>query len=209
MSKKIAVTTSSFGKEHETAWQNFRKKGFEVIFNPHGRSLKAEEVVPFIKDCSGVIAGTENYSSSVIRHLPQLRVISRCGIGMDNIDAAAANERKLKLYNTPEGPTLAVAELVIGLMLDLLRNISQMDREVRQGVWSKKMGFLLNGKSVGIIGFGRIGRAVAKLSKALGANVFYSDPNIRKSPLSGVKSLSFKDLLQKCDILTVHVPYCA
>lgn len=207
MSKKIAVTTSSFGKEHETAWQGFRKKGFEVVFNPHGRSLKDEEIVPLIKDCAGVIAGTENYSSAVIRHLPQLKVISRCGVGMDNIDPAAAKEHKVKLYNTPEGPTLAVAELVIGLMLALLRNISLMDREVRQGVWSKKMGFLLNGKNVGIIGFGRIGQAVAKLSKALGANVFYSDPNIKKSPLAGVKSLTFKHILQECDILTVHVPY--
>lgn len=87
--------------------------------------------------------------------LPDLKVISRCGTGMDNVDRAYAAEKGIEVRNTPDGPTLAVAELTLGLILTLLRQVPHQDRELRSGVWKKRMGNLLHGKNVGIVGFGQ------------------------------------------------------
>lgn len=139
----------------------------------------------------------------MLADLVGLKTISRCGTGVENIDLDAANELGIKVTNTPTGPILAVAELAVGLMFNLLRNISVADREVRKGVWKKRMGNLIKGKNVGIIGFGRIGQKIAELLVPFGANIAYFDINKNLcAPSYTSKELS--DLCRWANIISIN-----
>ena len=209
MNKKIAITTSSFGQYDPRALKTLEKNRLDVILNREGRTLQQNELFKLLDGCQGVIAGTEKYDKEVLEGLTKLRVISRCGIGIDNIDLDTCKKRGIKIFNTPDEPTRAVAELVIGLILSLFRKINIMDREIRNGIWKKRIGQMFADKEIGIIGFGRIGREVAKLSSAFGARVFYYDPFVTEleSELFNVQRNEFKELLSHCDIISLHLPY--
>ena len=200
---KIAITTSSFAKDSSEPLDMLTARGIEYILNPYGRALTEDEAIALLAGCAGVAAGTEPLTERVFAALPQLKVVSRCGVGMDNVDLAAAKARGIIVCNTPDGPTRAVAELTLGLALALLREIPAMDRDIRAGVWKKRMGGLVQDKRVGVIGLGRIGRATAGLFKALGAEVAYADPLV-DSPDFARKGL--EELLAWAQIITVHVP---
>jgi len=209
--KKIVITTSSFGKDDASIVNKLRSLGFDVIMNPYGRALQKQEVLELCKDACGIIAGTERLDADTLESLvrsadPQhpLKVISRCGTGMDNVDRDATKLLGISVFNTPDAPTLAVAELTVGLMLDLMRKVSRMDRAIRNGRWEKQMGNLLSGKSVGIIGFGRIGRKVASLLLAFGCPIRYYDINEAPSDASASR-VTFPELLEKSDIISIHV----
>ena len=141
MSKKVFISTSSFAKFDSRPLDELRNQGYDVLLNPHGRKMQPDELTNLAKDAVGLIAGTENLDATVLDQLSAIQVISRCGVGMDNVDMGAAQSRRIKLYNTPDAPTLAVAELTIGLILDVLRHISAMDRSIRRGEWKKKDGW--------------------------------------------------------------------
>ena len=148
----------------------------------------------------------QSLDKGVLGKLPLLKVISRCGVGMDNVDLEVAAKLNIKVFNTPFGPTMAVAELTVGLILDLLRKTTLMDREIRAGIWKKHMGNLLCGKRVGIIGFGRIGQKTGELLRAFGCEIGYYD-NVRIEGLKGsrAKRMEMDELLRKSDIITIHV----
>lgn len=200
---KIAITTSSFAENDLTPVTLLKNKNLELRINNLGRKIENREIVELCGGCVGIVAGTELYDRHILTQLQGLKAISRCGVGLENIDLAAADELGIKIMNTPDGPTLAVAELTVGLIFDLLRNISKSDREIRKGIWRKRMGYLLEGKKVGIIGFGRIGRKVALLLSGLGCEIFYFDtnPNVTSALY---KSKSFSELLAESDIITLH-----
>lgn len=206
MMKEIAVTTSSFGECGPYPLKILESNQFNVIFNQYGRTLKESEVLDLLNGCLGVIAGTEAYDKKVLEKLKGLRVISRCGAGMDNLDLETCEVLGIKVFNTSDTATRAVAELVIGLILNLLRHVSVMDREMHSGLWQKRMGHLCIDKEMGIIGLGRIGREVAKLAAALGAKVFYYDPQVPGSDCSSATKNELRDLLGHCDIISLHLP---
>lgn len=198
---KIAITTSSFAKFSKEPLNLLDKKGIAYVLNPHGRKLTEEETTTLLQGCVGVAAGTESLTARIMDVLPDLKVISRCGTGMDNVDQTAARDRGIAVCNTPDGPTLAVAELTLGYALDLMRQISRMDRELRSGVWKKRMGNTLSGKRLGIIGFGRIGRAVAKVFSPLGVEVAFNDPVAESGTY---RKMGVTELLVWADIVTLH-----
>lgn len=200
---KIAVSTSSFAAFSDAPLALLRERGLEVTCNPHGRSLSEDEAITLLQGCAGVAAGTEPLTARVLASCPELRVISRCGAGMDNVDLAAARARGIIVRGTPDGPTRAVAELTLGYALDLMRHISRMDRDLRAGQWRKRMGNLLQGKVLGIIGFGRIGRAVAELFAAMGCAIRFSDPVVRQD-CGQCLGMGLEDLLACADIVTLH-----
>lgn len=200
---KIAITTSSFGKYDSSPLGELRKNHIEYVLNPHGRKLTEEEVIEVGGGVDGIIAGTEPLNREVLKRLPKLRVISRCGAGLDNVDVQSAAELGIKVFSTPFGPTLAVAELTIGLILALLRKVSVMDRQLKAGIWKKQMGNLLGGKRIGILGFGRIGRKVAELMMPFKVNVSYCDI---RSIDSRFPFKEKKELLSWADIITLHCP---
>lgn len=200
---KIAITTTSFGKEDKRALEFLKKHRFTVTQNILGRRLLRSEITGLCKDAFGIIAGTEKIDKAALRELVNLKVISRCGAGLENIDIDAAKNLGIKIYNTPDSPTQAVAELTIGLILNLLRKINMMDSSLKSGQWDKLAGNLLCGKKVGIIGFGRIGKRVAQLLKSFGCKIAYCDPFVNDK-LSGIGRLPLKKLLNWADIISIH-----
>ena len=198
---KIAITTSSFAKFSSEPLKLLDAQGITYVLNPHGRKLIEGETIDLLQGCIGVAAGTEPLSSDVMDALPELKVISRCGTGMDNVDQSAAADRGIVVCSTPNGPTLAVAELTLGYALDLMRQITLMDRELRSGVWKKRMGNTLQGKKLGIIGFGRIGSMVADVFAPFGVEVAFSDRIVESNKFN---KMSLAELLAWADIVSLH-----
>jgi len=201
--KKVAVTTTTFGRYSREPLALLEQKGFEIRLNPYGRKPKKKETFEICRDSVGIIAGTETLDGELMKKIKNLRVISRCGAGIDNVDRKAARKRGIGVFNTPDAPTLAVAELTIGLILNLLRKITRMHVGVKGKKWEKSMGSLLYGKKAGLIGLGRIGGKVAGLLGAFGCEVAYSDPYARNRPTK-LKCLSLEELLGWADIISVH-----
>jgi len=205
MKTKVAISLTTFAEYDSTGLDFLNEKGFEVIKNSLGRKLNKKETLGLCSDCVGIVAGTEKYDFNILKKLSSIKVISRCGSGMDNVDLEAASKLGIKVYNTPDAPTEAVAELTIGLLLSLLRKIPLMDRELRTGTWKKRMGNLLSGKQVGIIGYGRIGRKVAEFLKTMNAQVFFYDPFVSEEETSTGSKEGFQELLETSDIVTLHL----
>lgn len=200
---KIAITTSTFGKYNPDIFLDMENNGFLCVRNLTGRKLQKDELLELAAEAVGIIAGTEIYDGSVLANLPNLKVISRCGTGVDNIDLLEASKRNIAVLTTPDAPSIAVAELTVGLMLDLLRGITLSDRLLRKGIWEKHMGFLLRGKRVGIIGLGRIGSQVARLLKSFNVHVAYYDVKKQKGG-EKLQWMRLEKLLGWADIVTIH-----
>ncbi len=203
----ILITTSSFGKLDQEPLTLIESKGFHPILNPYKRKLTESEVDELINNHQpvGMIAGVEPLTRQVMANAKHLMVISRCGIGMDNVDLTAAKEMSIAVINTPDAPTIPVAELTIGMMLSLLRRIHRSDSSIRKGVWERPMGNLLHGKTVGLIGCGRIGSYVAELLSAFGCTILGCDPFLVEK--TRFKLVDLDNLLSKSDIISIHMPY--
>ena len=203
---KIIITTSSFGRHDTGSIDLLTARGLEVKHNPYQRKLTEAEVLDFLEQERpiGMIAGTEPLTSSVLSHAGSyLKVISRAGTGWDNIDHETAEKRGIGVYRTPDAVTDAVAELTLSLILNLLRQVGLSERELRQGRWEKRMGSLLSGKKVGVVGCGRIGKRVGQLLEAFGAQVAFNDVCQVETPGTWI-NLGLKDLLKVSDIVTLH-----
>ncbi len=209
MKNKILISPTTFGTCGMQPLELLEKENYEVILNHFGRKMTPDEVIELGTYCTGIIAGVESLNEDVLKSLPSLRCISRCGVGMDNVDLVKAKELGIIVRYTPDGPTRAVAELTIGVILDLLRNISYCDREIRKGNWYKGMGSLLLNKKVGILGLGRIGCMVAELLLMLGAEVAGADikPDMKWLEANKIPLLTLGELLKESDILSVHISY--
>jgi len=201
---EIAITTTTFGEYDKEPLNILDMNGFHVKLNPYKRRLKKDEVIELCKDAIGIIAGTETLDVDIMETLTTLKVISRCGAGINNVSLVEADRIGIKIYNTPDAPTTAVAELTVGLIINLLRKVSWMDKELKMGQWKKRMGNLLYEKKVGIKGMGRIGTKVVELLKPFGCEIAYADPFVEDG-LLGLQRLSLKDMLCWADIVTVHV----
>ena len=169
--QKILASPSSIGKIDDLPFEILESENYEVIKNPFGRKLKIEETIDLAKDCVGIVAGVETLNKYVIDSIPNLRCISRVGVGMDSVDTEYALKKGIEVLNTPNGPTRAVAELTLGLALSSLRRIPQAHFDMKNKIWKKQTGNLLLDKKIGIVGLGRIGRMTAKLFKSLGNKV--------------------------------------
>lgn len=205
--KKILITTSSFDLANFAEYQSILDSGFEVELNPYKKKMTEEQVAELMDDTVvAMIAGTEPLTEAVMQKAPSLKIIVRCGIGIDNVDMAVAKQMNIGVFNTPDAPTLAVAELTLGHILSLLRRIGESDRMVRAGKWQSLMGSLLYRQTVGVIGFGRIGRMVSNLLLAFGAKVLVYDIFPQKE-MDGVEIVSKEQVLKESDVLTLHLPY--
>jgi len=206
----IAVTTSSFDKAGKNLVKQIESKGYKVILNPYGRKMQPEESRSFLTyDVIGMIAGTEKLDDSLFSQLPNLKVIVRAGIGMDAVDIESARKRGIIVDNTPDGPVLAVAELTVGVFLSLLRRIPEADRNLRQNKWQALMGNLLSLKKIGLIGCGRIGKALVKLLRVFDCEIIVSDPAMSEDEAKklGVSLKPLSELLKESDIVSLHLPY--
>ncbi len=202
---KIAITTTSFATHDMTPMTMLFEKGVHCIQNARGRTLNGDEVIKLAKECDGIIAGTEPLSAAVMALCPQLRAISRVGVGLDSVDVDFAKERGISVHTTSaDHLARAVSEYVLALAMNLLRGVGLQDRALRQGQWQKHMGFLLRGKKLGIIGFGRMGRAVAALFAVLGCDIAFCDPAVSAEDGGRYTKMELAELLAYADIVSLH-----
>lgn len=200
---KVLIGPSSFAALDKTPLERLISEGYGIIDNPFKRKLTRKELLDLLSpEVIGLIAGLEPLDSDVLQK-SNLKVISRVGSGLSNIDLNAAKDLGIKVCYTPFGPTTAVAELTIGALLNLLRMISQMDRDLHQGKWNKRIGLQLEGKTVAIIGFGKIGKKVAKLLSPFGVDIIAVDPFCEGSA-EDYTLLTLDEALPKADIITIH-----
>jgi len=183
-------------------------EGIQVRVNRTGRFLTEQELVEGIWDVDGVIAGVEPYTLRVLAAAERLKIIARRGIGYSEIDLRAATELGIVVTTTPVPEEItAVAELTVGLILSLLRKIPAADQDVKNGAWrrSQFIGVNLHGRKVGIIGLGRIGRAVATQLSGFGVKLSYYDPYVDPASVApGLERLELEPLLATADIVTLH-----
>lgn len=203
---RIVINTSTFDLSNIEDLDALTRAGIVIDTNPFGRKLSAEETIARLEgDAIGLIAGLEPLNAEVLGTSHQLKVIARVGIGLDTVDLEAARARGIAVFNTPEPPAQAVAELTVGHIIGMLRNITRVDRAVRGGEWKGQFGQLLAGKTVGVIGYGRIGKKVSELLSVFGVDVIAHDQVTIDVP--GIKFVDLQTLLTSSDIVTLHVPY--
>jgi len=204
MASKILIGPSSFAETDKTPMNRLKVAGYAVVDNPNKRKLTKKELLDlFDNDVVGLIAGLETLDREVLQK-SQLRVISRVGAGLSNVDLEAARDLGIQVFNTPDAPTNAVAELTIGAMLSLIRMITQMDHALHDGHWKKRIGLQLQGKTVVIIGFGRIGRRVAELLFPFGVKILVVDPYVDERACTGYRKITLQAALPEADIVTIH-----
>jgi D-3-phosphoglycerate dehydrogenase len=179
---------------------------FDVIYiNRSGRRLTREELIEALDGADAAIAGTEWFSRPVLAATKNLRAISRVGVGLDSIDLQAAAERDIRVFNTPDAPVQAVAEHALALLLALLKHIPAYNDRVRCGDHTVRSGGLLAGKTIGIVGMGRIGLRMATVLDALGCRIVYFDPYLQRPvPRTWRSAASLQALLKEADVVTLH-----
>ncbi len=207
--RRVLVADHRFLAGDTTPLDHLTASGLTVVRNPHGRRLSTEELLALGGGCLGVIAGSEHYTDDVLARLPRLRCISRIGVGTDNIDLAAARRRGVTICTTPDAPTQAVAEFTVGVMLALIRGITRMDHAVHAGRWEPYLGRQIDSLRVGLIGLGRIGRAVAGLLRGWGCDLCGSDiaPAETWAQAAGVRLMPLEELLPTADLISLHLPH--
>jgi len=174
-------------------------------------NISADDLLKTIPDYDGLIVrGRTKVTAAVMEAASRLKVIGRAGVGVDNIDLEAAKKHNITVVNAPMSTTLAVAELTFGLMLALAREIPRADAGMKQGKWLKKEleGVELNNKTLGIIGYGRIGMEMGKRAAAFGMNVIAYDPLISEEEIKrrGAEPVSIQDLYAWSDFISLHLP---
>lgn len=203
---RILVTPTSFGRSDLRLKRTLEETVGEVIYNTTGRPLEAEELRDLLPGVDGFIAGLDKIDASVIQAADVLQVITRYGVGVDRVDLAAATARGIVVTNTPGANSQAVAELTIGLMLILARHICAGNQSVRQGEWPRNVGIGLQGKTVGLVGLGTIGREVAARLHAFGCEMLASDPNVsaEEAGTYDVQMVPLTRLLGEADFVSLH-----
>jgi len=206
---QILITTSSFGHHDPGPLEMLTESGYEVRMNPHGRRLTTDESRNMMHRTVGLLAGTERLSMSVLETAPLLKVISRCGVGLDSIDLGATEVLGIKVLNTTDAHVDAVAELTLGGILDVLRHLSRADRRIRRQEWRKPMGQLLKGKTVGIVGLGRTGRRLVELLGPFSGRILAFDVAVDTdfAAANPVTYGSLETVIEESDILTLHLGY--
>lgn len=185
-----------------------RAAGHEVA---EANALKGADLVAALAGVSAlVVRGATKVTADVLRACPDLKLVVRAGTGLDNVDRAAAEAAGIRVMNTPNANSVSVAELVFGLLLALERHIVPAATELRRGVWEKSrfQGRELSGRTLGILGFGRIGREVATRARAFDLTVVSHDPQhgTTSEGFGWVREIPRDELLQTADIVTLHMP---
>jgi phosphoglycerate dehydrogenase-like enzyme len=197
----VAVTPRSFRQTPGEHLDRLRAE-LDVRFPDLDRPLDEGEMAELVRGCAGLIVGVDPVTASVLEAGP-LRVVVKYGSGMDNIDIAAAEARGVRLSSTPGANSRSVAELAIALLLALARNVALHDRNVRAGSWSRTTGIELAGKTLGLVGYGAIGREVARIARGLDMDVVAHDPLVEEAD---VPLISLDELYATSDAVSLHLP---
>jgi D-3-phosphoglycerate dehydrogenase / 2-oxoglutarate reductase len=188
--------------------QTLRAAGFELVYPPRATQMTEDELLPVLKGIDASVAGSEPYTRRVLEANPSLKVIARVGVGYDAVDVAAATERGVAVTITPGANHDAVAEHTFALILALVKDLVAQHNALKAGSWPRKTNLPLRGRTLGLAGLGRIGKAVALRGVCFGMKLAayepFPDPVFVQQ--HGVQLMSFEELLADSDFLSLHMP---
>lgn len=205
---KILITPRSFASISKKPMEMLKGKGYEIVKNETGKPLNNKEMSELIEDVDGIIIGIDDLNAGIIKQAHNLNVISKYGVGVDNIDITAATTQGIVVTNTPKANIDAVADLTFALMLALARRIPEADRETKAGNWKKFIGTSVWRKKIGVIGLGKIGRQVVKRARGFEMEILCYDiiQDEEFARQFGVRYVDLETLLKKSDYITIHTP---
>ena len=205
---KVLVTPTSYGVNDPTLRKQLEAMVGEVIYNTSGKPLTSSQLAEMIPGVDGYIAGLDTIDRNALAAADRLRVIARYGVGVDAVDLEAAEEKGIVVTNTPSANSSSVAELTVGLMISLLRNIPAAAQATNSGEWPRMRGLSLEGKTIGLVGFGAIGKHVAQRLSGFGCRVVVFDPVATEEQADGmgVALLSLGEVIRTADLLSLHCP---
>ena len=211
MTRPVAqVSSYPYGLSSRDPLDVLERAGFEVRLSPHRRKHTPQETAALLGDVDVLLAGTEPLPAEVIAAgLPRLRHVARVGVGLDGLDVSACQRSGVAVSYTPDAPARSVVEQVFGLLFSLSRRLVEAHEGLRRGVWQRHTGVLWQGKTLGVLGCGRIGRQVAVLARAFGMQVIAHDiaEDRAWAAAHGVRYVALDALLAESLAITVHLPY--
>jgi D-3-phosphoglycerate dehydrogenase len=206
---KILVTPTSFKQDSNSpAMEKLRSFASALVFNTSGKALSENDLIPLLADCDGCVAGLDHFTARALEAAPKLKVVSRYGVGFDQVDLAAAKARNIVVCNTPGVNSNAAADLTFALLLSLARRVPILDKKTREGQWPRSIGIELYGKTLGILGLGAVGRAVARRASGFSMRVIAYSPHIDKkyAEANGIVATDFDTVIREADFLSLHCP---
>jgi len=196
---KVFIATSSFSELTTSVKAIAKKKNFLFKKNPLKKKLTSDQLVKYAKDCNYIIAGTEIYNQKTLDKLTKLKYIFRLGSGIDNLDIDYLKKNKIKFKKSIVTPEIAVAELIVGYIFSIYRHIVDHNNDLKNKIWKKRMGSILNGKTLGIIGYGKVGKYLHKLLKDFGVKILVND----KKKIN-IENTNINKLIKKSDIISLN-----
>jgi D-3-phosphoglycerate dehydrogenase len=205
---RLLVTPTSYGKNDPRLKTELEAQVGEVIYNPTGKPLISAEVERLLPGIDGYIAGLDGIDANALRAADRLKVISRYGVGFDNVDLDAARSKGIIVTNTPGANSVSVAELALGLILALARQIPEAVEAVHQGKWPRYTGISLEGKTIGILGLGAIGKQLARRLAGFDCQLLAYDPyaDAAFAKDNHVKLTSMEAMIRQSDFISLHLP---
>jgi len=205
---KVYIGSRTLTLNGHPALKRLEKKGLELVYGPAGERPSEEEQLNVLPECIAYLAGTEKISEIVLNSSKKLKVISRNGVGIENIDIKTAEKLGIKVMTTPGANAQGVAELTIALIFSALRSIPLQNAELKKGEWNRFKGNELQNKLLGVIGTGNIGKRVINMALSLGLSVLgydlYPDQSFNPSPK--FKYVDIDEIFRSSDIISLHVP---
>ena len=205
----ILVTPRSLSKNGHPFLQRLEDAGFSVLTPFPGKQPTEQDLLNVLPDCIAYLAGVEKVSAEVLQKCSKLKVISRNGVGIDNVDKKAAESKKIKLKVARGANSRGVAELAITFMLSMIRSITATNNSIKANGWDRNKGFEVYGKTLGVIGTGQIGMKTAKMAAGLDMKILaydlYPDKSLEKL-IPGFLYTNVEEVLKNSDIVTLHCP---
>ena len=205
---KVLITPRSFGKYNDIAKNQLVEHGIEIISNPSGSILKEEQLIDLVKDVDGIIIGVDPLNEQVLSHAKNLKVISKYGVGVDNIDLDYCKSHNIDVHITKNANSNAVADYAFALILAVARKITEINDACHKKDWTKKVTVDVYQKKIGILGFGNIGKAVALRARGFDMDVLaydtYQDTDFAKA--HQVRFTSIGEIVENCDFISIHLP---
>ena len=205
---KILVTPRSLTEEGHPALNALAEAGYETVFSTPGRLPTEGELIDLVSGCVGYLAGVEQITAEVLESAACLKVISRNGTGVDNIDLETARRLNIRVCRAVGANAQGVAELTLALILSLARSVPFSDRAIKNGRWERRKGIELASRTLGVVGCGNVGKLVAGLALALGMDVIAYDiaPDPSLAPSEQFSFCSLDTLFERSDIISLHCP---
>jgi D-3-phosphoglycerate dehydrogenase len=205
---RLLVTPTSYGKNDGRLKTELEAQVGEVIYNPTGKPLTSDEVANLLPGIDGYIAGLDGIDANALQKADRLKVIARYGVGVDNVDLAAAEEKGIVVTNTPGANSVSVAELALSLILALARQIPEAVEAVHQGKWPRYAGISLEAKTVGLLGLGAIGKQLARRLSGFDCRILAYDPFADGvfARENHIELAAMEDVIAQADFVSLHLP---